>query len=324
MNIPFSNKYSSSDALANQLAIDPTQLSGLQRKADKDPKAAVREVAGQFEALLMGTLVKAMRETKLDGEEDSSDMDTYRSMLDQQMVQSLSKTGMGLGDVLYRQIAKSAHLDTTNDTKTEYLAPSPSLNTQSLPTRALKAYQQAQNAAASAVVSDPAATAGTAVATTSSTSGKSFAKVMLPHARNAANQLGVAPEFVVAHAALESGWGKRSIKNSDGSESHNLFGIKAGGDWQGATTNVLTTEYVNGTPQKRVEKFRSYGSYAEAFSDYANLLKDSPRYRNALNQGQNMYGFAQGLQTGGYATDPRYARKLVDVATSVLSQSVRS
>ncbi|VEB43718.1 Peptidoglycan hydrolase flgJ [Chromobacterium violaceum] len=130
---------------------------------------------------------------------------------------------------------------------------------------------------------------------------------MLSHARDAAQQLGVAPECVVAHAALESGWGKRTIRNADGTDSHNLFGIKAGGDWQGKTTTIMTTEYVGGVAQKRQETFRSYGSYAEAFTDYAKVLKSSSRYKNVLNQGQNVYGFARACKAA--ATPPTRATR---------------
>lgn len=327
MTTQFSSTYSASDALNQQLAVDPTQMSSLRSRMAKDPKGAAKEAASQFEALLMGTMLKTMRETKFDDEGDSA-MDTYRGMLDQQMVQSLSHAGgMGIADLVYKQIAKQSGFDPGTDaSKLRPSANSPVLPTRVMQSAGVKAYQAAQSEAASAGLL-PNAAAATTVPSSSpvaSGDGKSFIQGMLPHARNAASQLGVAPEFVVAHAALESGWGKRAIRNADGSNSHNLFGIKATGDWQGKSTSITTTEYVNGTAQKKVEKFRSYDSYADAFSDYASLLKGSPRYQAALNQGRNVQGFAQGLQSGGYATDPRYARKLVDVAASLAQQSVRS
>lgn len=319
MMTQFSSTYTANDALNQQLAVDPTQMSSLRSRMAKDPKGAAKEAASQFEALLMGTMLKTMRETKFDDEGDSA-MDTYRGMLDQQMVQSLSRAGgMGIADLVYKQIAKQSGFDTGSDaSKLRPAASSPVLPTRFSQSSGVKAYQAAQSEAASA---------GLATAQADSTvvsDGKSFIQGMLPHARNAASQLGVAPEFVVAHAALESGWGKRAIRNADGSNSHNLFGIKATGDWQGKSTSITTTEYVNGSAQKKVEKFRSYDSYADAFSDYASMLKNSPRYQAALNQGRNVLGFAQGLQNGGYATDPRYARKLVDVAATLAQQAVRS
>ena len=308
------------DALSRQLAIDPSHMRSLKAKASSDPKAAARETASQFEALLLNTMLKTMRATKLDDSEDSNGMDTYRSMSDQQMVQAMSANGgLGLGDMIYRQIAKQSGFS-PDESQMRALSGHPvearSLAVQPIGQRMLQAYGGAS--AVDAGAAQPAASAP------AGGSGRAFASSLLPHARAAAQQLGVAPECVVAHAALESGWGKRAIRNSDGSDSHNLFGIKAGSDWQGKTTTIMTTEYSGGVAQKRMETFRSYDSYADAFSDYAKVLKGSPRYRNVLNQGQNMYGFAQGLQSGGYATDPRYARKLVDVAASLAQQVAKT
>ena len=118
---------------------------------------------------------------------------------------------------------------------------------------------------------------------------------------------------MMGQAALETGWGRSEIRGPDGQNSHNLFGIKAGGAWKGRTVDVVTTEYVNGKPQKQVASFRAYDSYADAFRDYANLLRSNARYQNAIAQGQDAAGFAQGLQQAGYATDPGYAQKLMGV-----------
>jgi flagellar protein FlgJ len=124
---------------------------------------------------------------------------------------------------------------------------------------------------------------------------------------------------MLGQAALESGWGKREIKQADGSASHNLFGVKAGKSWTGKTVNVATTEYVNGVPQKRVEKFRAYDSYAAAFEDYAKLLSNNPRYKNVVANASDAHNFARGLQRAGYATDPNYAQKLSSIIQRRLS-----
>lgn len=299
------------DPLSHTLAADPTGMQKLKAAASKNPQAAARQAASQFEALLMNTMLKSMRSVRFDEEEPSNSLDTFQSLSDQQMVQSLcERGGLGLGDMIYRQLAKQSGFKPDASQMAALQSNGPALTAQPAGLRPMQAYQEAQAASAQAGV--PAGG-----------SSREFVSGLLPHARQAAQQLGVAPECVVAHAALESGWGKRAIRNADGSDSHNLFGIKAGSDWHGKTTTIVTTEYSGGVPQKRQETFRSYGSYAEAFSDYAQLLKGSSRYRNVLNQGQNMYGFAQGLQSGGYATDPRYARKLVDVAASLAQQVAR-
>ncbi|MEM8511215.1 flagellar protein FlgJ [Massilia sp. MP_M2] len=143
---------------------------------------------------------------------------------------------------------------------------------------------------------------------------QAFLDSIAPWARQAAAQLGVAPELVQAHAALESGWGQRPLRVDGGASSHNLFGIKAGPRWNGATGDSTTTEYVNGAALTTRERFRAYPDAASAFQDYARVLLDNPRYRAALNTGNDAQAFAQGLARGGYATDPNYASKLARIA----------
>ncbi len=139
-----------------------------------------------------------------------------------------------------------------------------------------------------------------------------FINTLMPHAHVASQSTGIPAHFMLAQAALESGWGKHEIRRADNSPSYNLFGIKAGSNWKGETVETVTTEYVNGVPQKMVEKFRAYNSYAESFRDYANLLANNPRYVNVVNT-QNAAEFAYGLQKAGYATDPQYGNKLMRI-----------
>jgi flagellar protein FlgJ len=138
---------------------------------------------------------------------------------------------------------------------------------------------------------------------------------MRPHAEAAARVTGLPTEFILAHAALESGWGVREIRAQDGRPSHNLFGIKAGSSWTGASVEIQTTEYRHGLPVKQSDRFRAYDDYTQAFADYANLLKN--RYGNAIRAGADADRFAQALAAGGYATDPAYAGKLRGVIASV-------
>ena len=123
---------------------------------------------------------------------------------------------------------------------------------------------------------------------------------------------------MIAQAAHESGWGRREIRNADGSPSNNLFGIKAGPSWKGAVAEVTTTEYIDGQPRKVTAKFRAYASAAESFADYARLMKTSPRYTGVLANASSAEGFAQGLQKAGYATDPAYAEKLARTINTTL------
>ncbi len=137
-------------------------------------------------------------------------------------------------------------------------------------------------------------------------------------ARAAEADTGIPAAYLLGQAAHESGWGQRDIRNADGSSANNLFGIKAGGSWKGATTDIVTTEYIGGTARKLVQKFRAYGSPEESFRDYARLMKDSPRYAQVLANASSAEGFAQGLQKAGYATDPAYAAKLSRVINTTL------
>ena len=140
-----------------------------------------------------------------------------------------------------------------------------------------------------------------------------FVASIWPHAQRAARELGVNPRALVAQAALETGWGRRGIKHDNGSNSHNLFGIKATG-WKGDSVTATTHEYVDGQRRNETARFRAYGSAAESFGDYVRMLKQNPRYRVALQAGTDVHGFAQGLQRAGYATDPSYAAKIAAIA----------
>ena len=139
-----------------------------------------------------------------------------------------------------------------------------------------------------------------------------FISGLMPHAEAAARDLGVDPGNLIAQAALETGWGR-----SQPGHSHNLFGIKAGGSWTGASVQANTEEFAGGASSRVDADFRAYGSERESVQDYVRLIRDNPRYAGALNTGSDVHAFASALQRGGYATDPDYARKLVTVADEV-------
>lgn len=281
-------------SVAQNLALDPQGTDVLRRAARSDSAAGARAVAQQFEALLMQQMLKSMREAGQGfGEPASSSMRLFNSMQDQQFSQALAmRGGTGLTDAIVRQIQQQGGIPGSNA-------------------------GQAAQARLPVVTGKAASPAGQAANPAASGTGDAerFLGKLADVAEGVSAALGLSPQLVLAHAALESGWGRKSIKNPDGSESHNLFGIKATKDWRGKTTDVLTSEFVDGRMQKRVETFRVYDSYADAFSDYAGLLKR--RYGAALGVGSDSAGFGRALQTGGYATDPQYASKLARVAESV-------
>ncbi|MTV36598.1 glucosaminidase domain-containing protein [Duganella radicis] len=143
-----------------------------------------------------------------------------------------------------------------------------------------------------------------------------FLASIKPWAEETAGKLGVSPELVAAHAALESGWGRQPLKNGS-ANANNLFGVKAGSNWQGEVALASTTEYEHGAMLRKTERFRSYPDTASAFRDYASLLSSNPRYAAALNTGSDARAFASGLAKAGYATDPHYADKLSKVAAQL-------
>jgi flagellar protein FlgJ len=146
-----------------------------------------------------------------------------------------------------------------------------------------------------------------------------FIEKMLPQAEAAGRELGIDPHAIIAQAALETGWGTSQPADSSGA-SHNLFGIKAGAGWQGASVASSTVEYESGVANDEVARFRAYGSAEDSVNDYVSLLRDNPRYSAALNTGSDVQAFATALQRGGYATDPHYANKLVAVTEQIVQR----
>ena len=282
--------------ISGALAVDVQSVDKLRLLTKQEPDKALKEVARQFEVLFMNMLLKSMREaTPKDGMFDSEQTEFYTSMLDMQYAQSLSAKGIGLADMMIKQLSR------------------PGVTPEEL--------QNMPNAIPSTLDISPATPSG-ALAPLPASQTRDFVNALWPHAQTVSQATGIPAHFMVAQAALESGWGKHEIRRADGSPSFNVFGIKAGRSWSGPVAETVTTEYVNGVAQKTVEKFRAYSSYAEGFRDYANLLLNNPRYAAVLEQ-QDAAGFARGLQQAGYATDPMYADKLVRILNgSVLRNSL--
>ena len=272
------------------LASDTTSINALRSTASRDPRAAVKETAKQFEALFMQELMKSMRAASMSsGMLDNEGSKLGTEMLDQQFATKMTGLPGGLSDMIARQLERQlgvatgltpANLSSQPDKSTAAVAaPQPHI-----PTKSAGEFVKAHDAAAKAVEA----------------------------------QTGIPASFMIAQAAHETGWGRKEIRGADGTESHNLFGIKAGPGWTGPVAEVTTTEYINGRPQKVKAQFRAYASYEESFRDYAKLLKDSPRYAGVVANASSAKGFAQGLQRAGYATDPAYAEKLSKVINTTL------
>jgi flagellar protein FlgJ len=303
------------------------QLLGVPIQPSVDSSKIIRDhkkAAQQFEALLLHMMIQSMRQASYKDEEDSNALDTFRGMYDQNLSEMMANQGgIGLADSLIRDMSKfNPALNLEHETKIDRSSGDKDIGLSSRVQKAIQIYQDFQpglNGKKTQQLSKDADQKIDRISErkTLSITQQNFVDTLSVHAQKAAEKIGVAPELIVAHAALESGWGKRSIKYSNGAESHNLFGIKASAQWQGKVVDVMTTEYIHGVAQKRVEKFRAYDSYSQAFDDYARLLTSNPRYQKALNQGDNGSEFAKALQKGGYATDPQYAQKLASVVQKV-------
>ncbi len=272
-------------------ALDARGLDTLRMQAKQNPEAALKGAAQQFEAVFLNTLLKSMRDaTPQDGITDSEQTRAYTSLLDQQLAQTMSSKGIGLADLMLQQMQRGR-------------AASGSITPAA----------QATEPAASPLSAPQKKPGG--IKPEALKSGQDFLDRMKSHAQEASQATGIPARFLLGQAALESGWGKREIRAADGSQSFNVFGIKAGRNWTGPTVQTMTTEYVDGVPRKVMQKFRAYSSYAEAFKDYAGLMQGSKRYAAVLKQTDSA-GFAYGLQRAGYATDPQYGQKLTQILNS--------
>ena len=257
-------------------------LENLRLKAQQDPKSAVREAAKQFETMFTQQLLKSMRDSTMNADMlDNEGTKMGTEMLDSQWATKIAGQPGGLSDVIARQLERQMGITqgvtgkpaSANPTPIDPLHPDAPI---SLPQKAAANFIQTHTDAAAA----------------------------------AEKISGIPATFMIAQAAHETGWGRKEIRNADGTTSYNLFGIKAGPNWKGATTDTTTTEYIGGKAHKVTQTFRAYASYAESFADYANTMKNSPRYAAVVAAGNDANGFAKGLQKAGYATDPSYATKL--------------
>ena len=297
-------------------------LAALKRDARADGSKALRAAAQQFESLFTDMMLKSMRAASIGDSMTGSDtVDMYQGMFDQQLAMQISKgKGIGLADMLVQQLTRSGLVKPT--------ANAPGAGEQdAAPVGQVTSPASSTSVAAPTVEQSDNTEAATSDLQSSAwppATPEEFVQRMLPHAQAAAAQLGVDPATLVAHAALETGWGKHMPSNADGSTSFNLFGIKATDSWQGQSAGASTLEYEQGVAVKRVAQFKSYDSPADCFGDYAKLLGGSARYSAARSSGSDTHQFAQALQQGGYATDPLYANKLRAVAGVVRTMQVGS
>ena len=281
---------------------DLNALAELKNQARKDSPEALKQVARQFESIYLSMVLKSMREASLaEGLLDSDKTRFYRDMYDQQLALHLSgDPGTGLADLIIRQLGPQQP-----ETQTD--------------TRQLADYRDhpAMVSRAPVVADKSTAAAPEKIKLKDSpdlpiTSVEQFVAQLRPFAQQAAKQLHVDANLLLAQAALETGWGRAVIAGRQGS-SHNLFNIKADSRWNGDQVKLTTLEYQQGLPVQKSAGFRVYRSYQDSFQDYVSFIKHNPRYSEALRQAANPEKYIHGLQQAGYATDPRYADKVLAI-----------
>lgn len=313
-------------------------LAKLKNDARKESPEALKEVAKQFESIFINNVLKGMREAKLaEGIMDNDQSKFYNDMYDQQLAVHLAgKPGIGLADLIVKQMRKEQPEDKQEKLETEDF-----LNRSSSADKGSIQHTHAGDVPAAAKAVQPVSEYQDGAVTISSyphdtsklnqditpitakgdsagpiTTAEQFVRQLQPYAEQAAKELGVEPKAILAQAALESGWGKSLIKTRDGESSFNVFNIKADKSWQGPQAKVSTLEFDHGVAQKVNAGFRTYGSFKESFNDYVDFIKSNPRYQQALKQAGNTQRYMHELQQAGYATDPRYAEKVMSIYQS--------
>lgn len=306
-----------------QTTFDTAALSRLQSDVSRSGGTENEqvEVARQFEALFLQQMIKQARQAT-SGMQSLFESDQTRfvqSLADEQIALQLAKPGMGLAQALLDQMRGGAQQDGRVNSSAGHTPPelsssrNPGLSSRVGPDRP----DHAPSISALIDMLSHSKAGRVAGAAVSAIRGaprhiEQFVSRMGHAARHASAESGVPSELILSQAALESGWGRREIRGEDGSQSYNLFGIKASPNWKGKVVNIMTTEYVDGEPRKMTQPFRAYDSYAESFADYARLISRNERY-SEVTKASSPQEAAHSIQRAGYATDPAYAEKLISI-----------
>jgi len=303
---------SSANSLNGQQAMSymaMNDLASLRREAGQSPDTAMKKVAQQFEGLFISMMLKSMRQASFgDPLFNSHQSGLYRDMFDKQIALDMSSgRGLGLAQSLMVQLGRYVpqpveHNSSAQDATALPLSSTP--HGQILP--------RTDDAKGDAAAEKVPVTGGNTVSPVFN-GPQSFVKQLWPLAQKAGKELGVGAPVLLAQAALETGWGRAVIRHANGDSSHNLFNIKADGRWSGDGVVKSTLEYRDGIAQQEKARFRAYDNFQDSFDDYVSFIKSSPRYAAALQVAGNGEKYLQQLQQAGYATDPSYANKILDI-----------
>lgn len=301
-------------------------LHDLKMSARNKQHGSLRETARQFEALFLQNMLKSMRNANNFLEESSpfksKQMNFFSNMLDKERSLNMAQRGgIGLADMMVQQLEKFMP-----NQKQQMPKITPAKATEIL---AKKDNSQANEAKLSpSGINLPLPNFNKLLnefgnRKTLALTPSDFAKSILPYAEKAAAELGVDAKLLVAQAALETGWGQQIIKDDKGESSNNLFNIKAPNPEATDAIYKKTNEYINGEKVVLNEPFRKYNSYQDSFRDYVTLVKNNKRYQHAINASHNAQQYVAHLQQAGYASDPNYAKKVMDIYHGDVLKSVK-
>jgi len=279
-------------ATASRAYTDFSQFAEMRARAKENPDASLEEVARQFESIFISMMMKSMRDASFgDPLFNSNQSEMYQEMFDKQIALDMSKgKGLGLADALITQMRINSPNKEQGDS--------------------VSSLQHKRN--------DPFILNRD---NTAFTTKQQFVDTLRPYAEDAAEELGVDANVLIAQAALETGWGKAIGKSTQGKTSYNLFNIKAQAGYDGGKFIKQTVEIYNGIAKTEKATFRSYNNYQESFNDYVDFIKSNPRYSDAVNLSADSQEYIEGIHQAGYATDPHYADKIKNVMQSLSFES---
>ncbi len=325
-------------SLNQDIYTDLSSFSRMRKEAQNNPEKTLKTVARQFESLFMQMMLKSMRDASFgDPVFDTSQSRFYQDMFDKQLSLNLSQgRGIGLAEMLEKQLHGSLHKPAAStpvppaegpavkDSKRKLIMPvlgAASEASQKIKPQKRKLTMPVLGAANEVSQKTKSRSVPDESMPAYFSSPQDFVQKLMPLAQKAAGKLGVKPEVLLAQAALETGWGQHISRHTDGSSSHNLFNIKAGADWDGDRVAIRTLEYRHGLARHERAAFRAYDNYADSFSDYVDFLQSAPRYQSALARVDDPRTFIRELHGAGYATDPDYADKIIDIMQRPMLQA---
>lgn len=311
-----------SNVSSPDMYLDFSQFNQMRKLSRDNEEQALQAAAKQMEGIFLNMMLQSMRDANaVFGEGnlfESKDSEFYQGMYDKQLTLDISNNGgIGLADVIVRQMSRQA---VPGDAEAPNSGSPANLSRYlSHPVRALE--RQVEHQDRSSAVDSPINANPETNSEVAWSSPEQFVAAMYPHAKRAANDLGVSADAIMAQAILETGWGQHVMAGTESESSFNLFGIKADVRWDGDVTRKSTVEYRNGIAARENAAFRSYQSLGEAFDDYVSFLRSNQRYGNALSEKSEAKQWGFQLQKSGYATDPNYGNKIANIMDSDAFQS---